>query len=109
MIFEARQVGIRNGIGNGACAVRRLTTKPGQTTLTPPLAGALHVLILADPDAGDRLFVVPAKPGKGVLTPKRFVEMEALPTAVGIGIVPFSDDLSVEVQNELVTVSRLMP
>jgi hypothetical protein len=78
----------------------------GQTTLTTPLAGALHVLILADPDAGDRLFVVPAKPGKGVLTPKRFVEMEALPTAAGIGIVPYSDDLSVDVQNELVTVSR---
>jgi hypothetical protein len=78
----------------------------GQTTLTTPLAGAIHVLVLSDPDAGDRLFVVPAKPGKGVLTPKRFVEMEALPTAVGIGIVPFSDDLSVEVQDELVTVSR---
>ena len=78
----------------------------GQTTLTTPLAGAVHVLVLADPDAGDRLFVVPAKPGKGVLTPKRFVEMEALPTAIGIGIVPYSDDLSVEVQSELVTVSR---
>ena len=78
----------------------------GQTTLTTPAAGAVHVLQLSDPDAGDHLFVVPAKPGKGVLTPKRFVEMEALPTAVGIGILPFSDDLSVDVQNQLVTVSR---
>ena len=77
-----------------------------QTTLTTPLPGAVHVIQLADPDAGDHLLVVPARPGKGMLTPKRFVEMEALPTAVGIGIVPFTDDLSVEVQSEIVTVSR---
>jgi hypothetical protein len=78
----------------------------GQTTLTTPLPGAVHVIQLADPDAGDHLLVVPARPGKGVLTSKRFVEMEALPTASGIGVVPFTDDLSVQVQDELVTVAR---
>jgi hypothetical protein len=78
----------------------------GQTTLTTPLAGATRVVQFADSDAGDRLFVVPARPGKAVLTPKRFVEMEALPTAAGIVIVPFTDDLSVQVQDVLVTVTR---
>jgi tetratricopeptide (TPR) repeat protein len=78
----------------------------GQTTLTTPLTGAGHVIQLADADAADHLFVVPARPGKGVLTPKRFVEMEALPSAAGIGIVPFTDDLSVQVQDELVTIAR---
>ena len=78
----------------------------GQTTLTTPLPGAVHVIQLADPEAGDHLLVVPARMGKGVLTPKRFVEMEALPTAVGLSIVPFSDDLAVDVQSEMVTVSR---
>ena len=78
----------------------------GQTTLTTPLPGAVHVLQFADPDAGDHLFVVPARPGKGVLTPKRFVEMEALATSAGVVIVPFTDDLSVQVQSEIVTVSR---
>ena len=35
MIFDARAELMRNGIGKGASAVRRLTTKPGQMTLTP--------------------------------------------------------------------------
>ncbi|HXJ03257.1 MAG TPA: hypothetical protein VNH44_18710 [Micropepsaceae bacterium] len=78
----------------------------GQTTLTTPLPGAVHVIQLADVQAGDHLFVIPARPGKGVLTPKRFVEMEALPTAAGVSIIPFTDDLSINVQGELVTVSR---
>src|ERR1700688_3422412 len=43
----------------------------GQTTLTTPLPGAVHVLQLADDEAGDHFFVVPARPGKGVVTPKR--------------------------------------
>jgi tetratricopeptide (TPR) repeat protein len=78
----------------------------GQTTLTTPLPGAIHVLQFADADAGDHLFVVPARPGKAVLTPKRFVEMEALATSAGIAIVPFTDDLGAQVQSEIVTVSR---
>jgi hypothetical protein len=41
-----------------------------------------------------------------MLTPKRFVEMEALPTSAGLVIVPFTDDLAVQVQSEMVTVSR---
>ncbi|HMI97089.1 MAG TPA: hypothetical protein VK479_11300, partial [Micropepsaceae bacterium] len=78
----------------------------GQTTLTTTLPGAIHVLQLADADAGDHIFVVPAHPGKAVLTPKRFAEMEALATLAGVAIVPFTDDLAVQVQSEIVTVSR---
>jgi hypothetical protein len=78
----------------------------GQTSLSTPLPGAAHVIQLADPEAGDHLVIVPARPGRGVLTPKRFVEMEALPTAIGLAVVPFSDDLAIQVQSEVVTVSR---
>ena len=35
MIEEARAEVIRKGMGKGAFAVMRLTTKPGQITLTP--------------------------------------------------------------------------
>ena len=35
MMAEARWAVIRKGMGKGALAVMRLTTKPGQTTLTP--------------------------------------------------------------------------
>lgn len=78
----------------------------GQTTLTTLLPGAVHVLQLDDAEGGDHLLVVPARPGKGVLTPKRFVEMEALPTATGLAILPFTQDLTVQVQGELVTIGR---
>jgi hypothetical protein len=78
----------------------------GQTTLTALLPGAVHVLQLADAEAGDHLLVVPTRPGRGVLTPKRFVEMEALPTATGLAILPFTQDLTIQVQSELVTIAR---
>ncbi len=39
MIPDARSADIRNGMGKGAAAVMRLTTKPGQMTLTPTLSG----------------------------------------------------------------------
>ncbi len=78
----------------------------GQTTLTTPLPGATRVIALADPDAGDRLLVVPARPGKAMLTPKRFVELEALASAAGLVAIPYTDDFSVQVQSEIVTFSR---
>jgi hypothetical protein len=78
----------------------------GQTTLTAPLPGAIRVIELDDPDAGDHMLVVPARPGKGVLTPKRFVELEALTTAAGLAVIPYTDDLAARVQSEIVTFSR---
>src|SRR5215471_6788794 len=80
----------------------------GQTTLTTPLPGAMHAISLADPEASDNLFVVPARPGKGTLTPKRFVELMALPSAAGLAVIPFTDDLNVGVKNEIVTFARPM-
>ena len=78
----------------------------GQTALTTTLPGAMRVFQLADADAGDHLFIVPGRAGKGVLTPKHFVEMEALSTATGLVILPFTQDLTVQVQSELVTIAR---
>jgi hypothetical protein len=78
----------------------------GQTLLTTPLPGAMRMIALSDSDAGDRIFVVPARPGRGMLTPKRFVELEALPSSAGLAAVPFADDLALSVANETVTISR---
>ena len=69
----------------------------GKSVLSAALPGATHVLTLADTDAGDMLFVVPARVGKGVLTPKRFVELEALVSAAGLAVIPYTDDLAVAV------------
>jgi hypothetical protein len=78
----------------------------GAPTLVAELPGAAQPIALTDPDAGDRLLVVPARPGTGTLTPKRFVELEALPTAAGLAIVPRTEDLAASVQDGAVTFSR---
>jgi hypothetical protein len=78
----------------------------GRSTLTTTLPGATRAIAVSDTEAGDHFFVVPARPGKANLTAKRFVELMAPPTAAGLAVMPLSDDLSVQVQDELVTFSR---
>src|SRR5258706_1634439 len=77
-----------------------------KTTLTASLPGAARVIALDDPDAGDHLVIVPGRVGKGVLTPKRFVELQALASAAGLALIPYTDDISARVENEIVTFSR---
>ncbi len=64
-----------------------------QMALTASLSGASRVLTLDDTEAGDRILVVPALPGRGTLTPKRFVELMILPSASGIAVIPYADDV----------------
>ena len=70
------------------------------------MPGATRVLALNDTEAGDHIFVVPARLGKVNLAIRRFVEMTALSTIAGLAVLPLSDDLSVSVADEIVTFSR---
>jgi hypothetical protein len=81
-------------------------TAHGLPQLRVQLAGATPAIALADPDAGDRVFVVPARPGAGVPIMRRFVELEMLPSTAGIAVVPRADDLTMSVKNGLVDVTR---
>jgi hypothetical protein len=74
--------------------------------LTASLTGASRVLTLDDTEAGDRILVVPALPGRGTLTPKRFVELMILPSASGIAVIPFADDVQGTVREDTVRFSR---
>ena len=77
-----------------------------QMALTTSLPGATRVLTLDDPEAGDRILVAPAAPGKGTLTPKRFVELMILPSASGVAAIPYADDVQGAVRDETVRFSR---
>jgi hypothetical protein len=77
-----------------------------QMALTAMLPGAKRTLMLEDTEAGDRILVVPGLPGRGMLTPKRFVELTLLPSAVGVAAVPFADDVQGAVRDETVRFSR---
>lgn len=78
----------------------------GKMTLAASLPGAAHVITLDDAEAGDQLLVVPGRTGKGVLTPKRFVELQALSSASGLAVIPYTEDLIAKVEGEIVTFSR---
>jgi tetratricopeptide (TPR) repeat protein len=74
--------------------------------LTASLPGASRVLTLDDAEAGDRILVVPARTGKGTLTPKRFVELSILPSAAGLAVIPYADDVQATIKDETVRFAR---
>ena len=78
----------------------------GQMALSASVPGATRVLALDDVEAGDRILVVPARAGRGMLTPKRFVEFMALPSAAGLAVIPYADDIQATVREETVRFSR---
>jgi hypothetical protein len=78
----------------------------GVSALSAQLPGAHHAISLVDPDARDRILVVPAHPGRAVLTARRFLELTALPTASGLAVLPRADDLAANVVNETAVMGR---
>jgi hypothetical protein len=78
----------------------------GLPQLRVEVSGAAPALVIRDPEAGDRLLVVPSRPGTGVPVTRKFVELETLPSTTGLAIVPHADDLSMSVSNGVIEVSR---
>jgi hypothetical protein len=78
----------------------------GQMGLAASLAGANRVLTLDDTEAGDRIVIVPARPGRGVLTFKRYVELTVLPSAAGLAVIPNADDIQANASNGTVRFTR---
>jgi hypothetical protein len=78
----------------------------GRMALTASLPGAKRVLTPEDTDAGDRIFIVPALPGKGTLMPRQFVELTVLPSAAGLVVIPYADDVQGTVRDETVRFAR---
>jgi hypothetical protein len=81
---------------------------PKHTTLTTLIPAATHRLVQTDPAAGDTLIIVPGVLGRGVLDARRYAELAVLPTAAGLVVRPYADDLDVAVLNGHVTITRPM-
>jgi hypothetical protein len=79
---------------------------PAHQTLETVLPGASHALNLADPAAGDTLVVVPALLGRATQATRSFGEFVLLPTAAGLAVTPFGDDVSVMALQGRVTITR---
>jgi hypothetical protein len=79
---------------------------PGRPVLTAVLPGAVHTVKLVDPVVGDSLIVVPSTAGFAAPQPRSYAEFSILPTAAGLAIAPFTDDLEVSVEAGRVTIGR---
>lgn len=65
-----------------------------------PMSGR-QIVSVVDPDVGDRLNVLPiSDPGVGQPAPRKFVDLELLPTAQGVAWRSLNDRLAVEVKGE---------
>jgi hypothetical protein len=79
---------------------------PRRASLSTLLPAADHAFKLLDPAGGDMLTVIPAQPGRGVPSKRSFADFAALPTASGLVLVPYADDLQVTVDDSRVSIGR---
>ncbi len=79
---------------------------PKRASLSTLLPAADRAFQLLDPGSGDMLTIVPAAPGRGLPNPRFFADFAALPTASGLVITPYVDDLKVDVDQARVVISR---
>lgn len=84
------------------------TTAPRQgASLLWPLKEPRTILELEDPDIGDTIKIVTlAASSPSVRTPFRFVELETLPSYVGLAFLPLADDVAVSVREDGVRIGR---
>jgi hypothetical protein len=89
-----------------ALGFARNQENPTHSTISTLLPGANKVERMVDPTAGDELLVLPALPGRNVAPERSYVEFSALPTAAGMVLLPYVDDLSVAINATRVTITR---
>jgi hypothetical protein len=79
---------------------------PKRASFSTLLPAADHAFQLMDPAGGDLLTIIPAQPGRGVPSQRSFADFAALPSASGLVITPYADDLQVTVDDARVSISR---
>ncbi|HET7084225.1 MAG TPA: hypothetical protein VFI23_05600 [Rhizomicrobium sp.] len=84
----------------------RNQSDPRRASLSTLLPAADHAFQLLDPAGGDLLTIIPAQAGRGVPSLRSFADFAALPTASGLVITSFVDDLQVSVDTSRVSISR---
>ena len=79
----------------------------GPAVLKAPLAGITRIISLSDPLAGDTLSVVTALgPAKGLPSRREYVQMALLPSAQGLAVESYIDDLAVSHDGDILTIGR---
>ena len=90
-----------------ALELNRNLIGPDRASISIPFDGAQRVYDIADPEVGDRLFVVTAlAPARGVIDEQDFIEFRALASSQGVIIAPLADDLTVKLAADKIVVAR---
>ncbi|HWU55329.1 MAG TPA: hypothetical protein VN175_07495 [Rhizomicrobium sp.] len=84
----------------------RNQSDPKRASLSTLLPAADHAFQLMDPSGGDLLTIIPAQAGRGVPSLRSFADFAALPSASGLVITPYTDDLQISVDTARVSISR---
>ncbi|HTC84207.1 MAG TPA: hypothetical protein VK683_07615 [Rhizomicrobium sp.] len=84
----------------------RNQSDPKRASLSTLLPAADRVFQLMDSSGGDLLSIIPAQTGRGVPSLRSFADFGALPSASGLVITPYADDLQVSVDASRVSISR---
>ncbi len=109
---RAESQGLRVTIGGdaqsdgAAIGFARNQADPKRTSLTTTLPRADQSFAITDPASGDTLTIVPAAAGYGMPAQKVFADFAALPSAQGLVIAPYADDLSVSVSQSRISIAR---
>ncbi|MGX9392374.1 tetratricopeptide repeat protein [Nitrobacteraceae bacterium UC4446_H13] len=86
---------------------QRNVVDPRRASITIPLEGAGKLHRLTDPDAGDVLMVVTARPpARGFVKRQDMVELSVLESVQGVVVRPKSDDVTATVSSDSVTLAR---
>ncbi len=90
-----------------ALDITRNLIGPNRSSVTIPFEAAQQVHEIADPEVGDRLFVVTAlAPARGFIDEQDFIEFHALASTQGVVIEPLADDVDVRLAPDKIVVSR---
>jgi hypothetical protein len=99
-------IGNKSGIVPISIGFAREQDDPKRAALTTFLPRADKSFVLTDPSTGDLLTVVPGGSGYAMLAARSYAEFAALPTACGLVVSPYADDLVVSVAGTRVRISR---
>jgi len=99
-------IGNKSALAPVSLGFAREQDDPKRAALTTFLPRADKSIILTDPVTGDLLTVVPGGSGYAMLSERDYAEFAALPTACGLVITPFADDLVITVAGTRVRIAR---
>jgi tetratricopeptide (TPR) repeat protein len=99
-------IGNKTGITPVSIGFAREQDDPKRAALTTFLPRADKSFALTDPATGDILTVIPGASGYAMLEQRVYAEFAALPTASGLVITPYTDDLAITVAGTRVRIAR---